>query len=120
MNRFGLKLRLLFYSLPLLLQWLPALTWEKDQRALQVAKCALMLFLLFLAGFLASYGIHLLATATSGIARMMLGYIAATLHTLLVLIYIGSSLLLAYEASQSSPARMLPLENLVDKIEHKV
>ncbi len=117
------KLRIILYSLPLLLQWLPGLTWEKNDQALRFAKCALLLFLLFIGGLLVSLVIHLLANAVTGVLGVLgiiLGSIAATLHSLFVLAYIISSIILAYEGCRGEILQMKPLEQVADKMQKLV
>ena len=95
-----IHIRRTLYILPLFIQWWPALYFEKDVRAQQIARYALGLFLLFLVGTLLSYLFYILAPFLPSSAQLHFYYLAFYLQMLWNLSYICMSMFIAYNASR--------------------
>lgn len=91
------------YLLPLFLQWLIPLTWERTERAHRAGMRGFALFVLFCLGMATLYTLALFFPG-EGAAGYAAGWVVFGVHTLIALAYAAASILLAQAEFRSSGA----------------
>lgn len=117
LSRLPLRLRRAFYALPLFVNWIIGIVWEEDQAAVRASARSMVLLFLFLAVCGLFYVALPFIHSFLGSYEWGAQYVLFVLHTLLVILYLGVSLFLAYREFKENSMPEMMLDRWAGRIE---